>query len=408
MTRRPKGPIATALRGDPPPRVRERQRTNGTWRCWWEPEAAVRTLGFKVTELDAAAPMKAARKARELNAAVDKARTTGSTAPTSRRGLVCVEDAANDYLRSLRFTRLAPATQRGYRSFLNQIIRKWGDVPVTDFTKPMADTWYETLHRDAGPAAAVAVIRMLSILMAHAERRGWRPENSNPCLKLGITIPKGRNRSLDWHEFDALQEAALRCNLPSVGLAVALSMLAGQRQTDVIGARRGDFAQTAVTWPGSDAKVDVWVWSMNRSKTGAAGDILLHPELAPMVQAVLARPAPGDAALLVEERVGRAYDPDLFQKRWREVRAAAVAGDQATGTGPCPSLADVQFRDLRRSFSTHARRGGASIADAGDALGNSAASDARIKGTYMPPEFFTAARAVQAVARPKSDERKQA
>lgn len=401
MTRKARGPV-----GDPPPRLRQRQRADGSWRVWWEPETAIRKLGFSTVELDSAAPMKAAREARKLNDQVDEARRTGS-APASKRGQICVEDVIEDYKRSTRFTRLSPVTQKVYRSRLGQIVRKWGDVPVADFTKPMADTWYEALAQGTGPSAAVALIGTLSIVMDHAERRGHRPENSNPCLRLGITVPKGRSRALSWGEYDALQAAALRVGLPSVGLAIALSMLAGQRQTDVLAARRGDFAEVDVAWPGSDAKAKVWVWSLLRSKTGAAGEIMLHPELAPMVTAVLDRPAPADARLIVEERVGRPYDADLFQKRWVEVRTAAVAG--GAGQAPCPSLADVQFRDLRRSFAVHARRGGVSVADAGDALGNSAARDTRIKGTYMPPEFFTAARAVAAVTRPDSQEgRKEA
>lgn len=399
MTRRRKGPVATALRGDLPARLRERERADGSWRVWWEAEPGVRKLGFTSQDLDASAPMKAARAARKLNEAVDQARATGGTAPTSRRGLPHIEDVIEDYKRSTRFTRLATVTQKVYRSRLGQIVTKWGDVPAADFTKPMADTWYESLVAGKGPSAAVALIGTLSIVMDHAERRGWRPENSNPCLRLGITVPKGRSRSISWDEYDALQSAALAVGLPSVGLAVALSMLAGQRQTDVLAALRGDFAQVDVTWPGSRTKAKVWVWSLLRSKTGAAGEIMLHQELAPMVEAVLARPAPADAHLVVEERVGRPYDADLFQKRWVEVRTAAVEGG-------CPTLADVQFRDLRRSFAVHARRGGVSVSDAGDALGNSAARDARIKGTYMPPEFFTAARAVTAVARPKPERKK--
>ncbi len=402
MTRRPRGPV-----GDPPPRLRQRQRADGSWRVWWEPEGAVKKLGFASVELDAAAPLKAARDARKLNEAVDQARITGS-APRSKRGPVSIEDVVEDYQRSIHFAeRLSDTTKRVRRSRLRLIVRKWGDVPVSDFTKPMAHAWYEALYRDAGQHQAVALIGILSVLMTHAERRGWREANSNPCLQIGVTIPKGRARAVDWAEYDALVAAAARVGLPSVGLAVALSYLAGQRQTDVIGARRGDFSERQVIWPGTAQPVPVWAWSLQRSKTGASGTIMLHAELAPQVAAVLDRPAPADAHLIVEERVGRPYDLDLFQKRWVEVRAAAIAG--ADGIAPCPSLEDVQFRDLRRSFAVNARRGGASVNDAGDVLGNSAAKDARIKGTYMPPEFFTAARAVTAVARPKpEDERKEA
>jgi len=312
-----------------------------------------------------------------------------------------------DFKRSVQWDQLAPKTRVSYDKGFRLIIVKWGDVPVQDFTKPVARTWYESLYRESGEWQAAALTRLLSILMAHAELRGWRPEMSNPCYRLGVKIPKGRTRVAGWEEFDALQAAAIRVGLPSIGVLAALSMLAGQRETDCFTATRDEFTQRSVRWPGAQDPVQVWVWDLSRSKTGAAGTILLHDELAPMVAAIMARPAPADARLVIEERVGRPYDEDLFQSRWGEVRAAAIAGGtQPDGTvwAPCPTLATLQFRDLRRSFSTHARRGGASVNDAGDVLGNSAANNSTIKGTYMPAEFFTAARAVSAVARPDHQE----
>jgi hypothetical protein len=401
MTRKPKGPV-----GDPPARLRQRPRADGSWRVWWEAEQAIRKLGFTSVELPADAPLKAAREARKLNDAVDEARLTGS-APRSKRGPVCIEDVVEDFRRSVQWDQLAAKTRDSYGKGFRLIIVKWGDVPVGDFTKPMARTWYESLYREAGHWQAAALIRLMSILFSHAELRGHRPEMSNPCYRLGVSIPKGRTRVASWDEYDALQAAAVRVGLPSIGVLAALSMLAGQRETDCMAALRGDFSAQPVLWPGANAPVDVWVWDLSRSKTGASGRIMLHADLAPMVAGVLSRPAPADARLVIEERMARPYDEDLFQSRWGEVRAAAIAG--AKGVAPCPTLATLQFRDLRRSFSVNARRGGASVDDAGDVLGNSAAKNARIKGTYMPPEFFTAARAVAAAGRPEPTvERKEA
>jgi hypothetical protein len=401
MTRKPKGPV-----GDPPPRLRQRQRADGSWRVWWEPETAIKKLGFTTVELPADTPLKAAREARKLNDQVDQARLSGG-APRAKRGPVCIEDVVEDFKKSVQWGELATKTRESYGKSFRLIIAKWGSEPVADFTKPIARTWYESLHRDAGKWQAAALIRLMSILFSHAELRGWRPEMSNPCYRLGITIPKGRSRVASWDEYDALQAAAVRVGLPSIGVLAALSFLAGQRETDCFMATRAEFAAQPVLWPGAAGPVDVWVWDLSRSKTGASGKIMLHPELAPMVAGILKRPAPDDARLVIEERLGRPYDEDLFQSRWGEVRAAAIAG--AEGVDPCPTLASLQFRDLRRSFSAHSRRGGASVDDTGDVLGNSAAKNARIKGTYMPAEFFTAARAVAAVARPESkEERKEA
>ena len=382
MARRPASTI---------PRLRQRERASGL-RLWWEPETAVRALGFQPVEFDPRDLPAARAEARRLNDLVARARRGEAKAP-ARRGLVTVEEVVQDYLHSKWFTDdLAARTQADYRSKARPLVAKWGLEPIADLTKPVMSTWYEALCREAGPSQAVALTRFASIIFGHAERRGWIAANSNPCMRLGVSIPKPRARVATWAELDALLAAADRLALPSVGLACALSFFAGQRQTDVLATRRGDFVQTPVLFPGDGAARDVWVWHLERQKTGAAGSILLHDELAPRVAAVLARPAPADAALIVEERVGRPYDEFLFSKRWQAVREAAAAD--------CPSVDTLQFRDLRRSFSAHARRGGASRDDAGAALGNSAATNARIAQTYMPPDFFTAARAVAAVKRP--------
>jgi hypothetical protein len=392
---------------DAPPRLRQRQRADGTWRIWWEPETAVRKLGFEVVELDAHTPTRAAREARALNDQVATARSTGK-APATRRAGHTVDDLVGDYQRSVRFTQLAPATQRTYREKMRLIAAKWGPVPARDIDKPTMATWYETLCTHNGARQAQSLLAVVSILMSHAERRGWRDANSNPCLRLGMATPAPRAQIMGWAQLDALIAAAGACGLPSVGLAAALSMLAGQRQADVLAALRGDMAQQQVTWPGAAGPESVWVWDVLRSKRKTAGQIMLHPELVPMVTALLARPAPTDAHLIVEERVGRPYDKDLFAKRWAEVRAAAIAAG-------CTGLIDangalLQFRDLRRTFSVTARAGGASVADAGDVLGNGAAMNPQLKRTYMAPAFFTAARAVDAVRRPTvdDDERKKA
>lgn len=385
------------------PRLRERERADRSLRLWWEPEAAVRALGFQTVELDARNLPAARAEARRLNAAVDAARAGKAVAP-SRKGLITVEEAVDDYLRSLWFSRLAAKTQKDYRAKARALVAKWGLDPVLSIDKPVMSTWYEALVREAGAHQALALVRFASIVFAHCERRGWLAAGANPCQRLGVQVPAGRARVAEWAEVDALIAAADRCGLPSVGHAVALSFYAGQRETDVLGARRGDVARHRVALVPGGPAADVWVWHLTRSKTGAAGDLLLHEELVARLAPLLARPMAADAPLIVEDRLGRAYDVDLFQKRWGEVRRAAVAGDAAAGVAGCPSVASLQFRDLRRSFSTHARRNGASRDDAGAALGNSAAVNARLAQTYMPPEFWTAARAVQALRRPDADQ----
>lgn len=384
------------LIADPPPGLRERPRADGSTRVWWEPTAEARAKGMKAVELSAEKLTWSVREARRLNR-----EAAAAAGPRRRVAGVTVGHVIDDYLKtSLRFQRARPATQGGYRQRFAMIRAKWGDELVADFAKPVVATWYETLYRTRGKWMAVALIRHLSILFSHAELRGWRPENSNPATRIGMQIPKGRRRAADWAQFDALLAAADRLGLPSVGHAVALSTLQGQRQTDVLEARRELFAEIALPVPGAAEPARMWVWKLTRSKRGNASVLPLHPEALARLSARLAEAAPGP--LLADERTGLPYTRERFHNRFAEVREAAIKAG-------CPALAGLQFRDLRRTFSRMSRAGGAGRDDVADVLGNSAATDQYLADVYMAPEILSLARAVAAVQRPQGDdERKKA
>lgn len=386
---------------DKVPRLRQRQRRDGSWRIWWEAEAAVQAMGFANVDLDPDRPTWSLREAARLNEAVARARRGEPARPRSA-GSRTMAALIHEYRRNV-LPEKAAKTRSSYEGNLRLIDRKWGSSPVTDFTKPVMFTWYEALRRDAGPTQAVRLIRMASILFSYAELIGWRGENSNPCFRLGLKVPKGRSRTASWAEIDALLAAADAAGLPSIGGAIRLSAFQGQRQTDVLAATLGAFRRAPILAPdarGRLVQITVWVWQLARQKRGTRGVMRLHPEVAPVIEARLRATDDPSAPLLVEERVGRAYDEHLFEDRWAEVR------DLAART--VPEVASLQFRDLRRTFGVLARSGGASRDDVGDVLGNSAGSDPQLGEIYMPPSFDTASRAVMSIRRPSADKRKKA
>lgn len=234
---------------DPPTGLRERARADGSVRIWWEPLPAARALGFAVVDLDDQRLTWSPSQAERLNAEVARAVKDGRRSAPAPGGR-SIEALAETYRRSLAFTGLAPKTRASYDANLRLLIRKWGASPVRDFSKPVMRTWYETLHREAGEYQAVALLRMMSILFSHAELIGWRPEGTNPCLRLKMRTPAPRRRVANWAEVDALIAAADAAGLPSIGTAVLMSLLQGQRQTDIILARRGDFADVIMQGPG--------------------------------------------------------------------------------------------------------------------------------------------------------------
>lgn len=382
-------PRATRLIPDPPKGLRERMRSDGSVRLWWEPTAEARAKGMKPVDLDPRRLSWSVREAERLNreaARPVRKRTVGIT----------VDYAIDDYLQSRDFRAKRDKTQAGYRNFLSVIRQKWGPTLIADFTRPTLRTWYEALYEDRGRYMALSLVRVFSILFSHAEMRGWRPEGSNPCSKLKIEIPKGRRRIADWAQIDMLLSAADDMGAASIGHAVLLSALQGQRQTDIVEARREGFREVRMVT--DDGDTAIWVWHLTRSKRGNESVIPLHPEVVTRLAARLSDAA--DGPLLTDEANGLPYTPDRFRHRWAEVRQAAIDAG-------CTALHGLQFRDLRRTFGRLSRAGGATKADVGDVLGNSAAVNQLLGDIYMAPEIESLFRAVRAVQRPQSKKRKE-
>lgn len=185
-------------------------------------------------------------------------------------------------------------------------------------------------------------------------------------------------------------------------LAILMSLLHGQRQTDVREARRQDFRLLPYMPPGADEPVMRLSWVFTRSKRGNAAAIGIHAQALPDLRAALAdtgtatSPRRPEDALILDEVTGKPYSEDLLIKRWRAIVAQAGARDG----GNCASLrtAPPQFRDLRRTFSTWADMAGRGLSDIGDTLGNSLAANPTLAETYIPATFDAANRTVDAIA----------
>jgi integrase len=373
------------------PRLRQRQRADGTWRLWWEPETAVRAMGFEPVELDAGKVTWSVREAGKLNGEVEKARAAGGRIIPKAGGRTMSALIA-EYQRSEMFRRLAPKTQTDYRGRMLVIDRKWGPHLVQSFSKPVMREWYETLHRASGEWQAVAQLRIMSLLFSYAELKGWRAEDSNPCRRLKMSLPQGRDRVAGWAEYDALIAAAEDLGWPVMACAIALAAMQGQRQTDIREARVDAFQEATI-----DGR-KMLVWRFRRSKRKNLGIMPVHPDAVGRVRALLAAAVPGQELLLIDSATGRPLSESLFQDRWTAVR------DRAAKT--VPTVATLQFRDLRRTFGVWSRAGGAGKDDVGNVLGNSAANNPRLEEIYMPPSFSTTSRAIGAVKRPVAKDRK--
>ena len=391
-------PIRDRIKG-----LRQRQRADGSWRVWWEPMADERKLGFEPLDLWPDRPQKSINAARDQNRAVQCA-LKGETARARKQTAHTIDALIEIYKGHDWFTSKRPGTQRGYRTQLRAISKKWGHERVTHFDDDIMETWHSTLKIHCGTNYAGKLVGMMKVLFDLAEKEKWRPRNSNPCTYVKRGKSGRRSRYASWEELDALLAAAQDLGLPSMAAAIALSFYHDQRETGVIEACRREFIHMPVQMPGDDDARDMWIWDFTRSKNQRPGTAPLHPEAIPLLLPFLDNLQDPDARLLVEERLGRPYDMELIGKRFGEVRKQAARAYPSL-TAPNNQL---QFRDLRRSASTWARIGGASKEDVGDLLGNTVADNPVLAATYMPAHFYSAARAIEAIRRPEEAKRKKA
>lgn len=398
MTRRP----VKSAKPKMPAGLRQRLRGDGTMRIWWEPRADQKAKGFAAVDLGQNLT-EAVRKANKLNEDWQQSLTTGKPA-ARKHGARNIAALIAEFRRSVHWkTRLKPKTRDSYTKMFLQIEDKWGVDLVAEFDKTTMYTWYQALYAERSPRMAQALVAHMSILFKHACLIGWR--HDNPCLGLQLATPAARERRLTWAEIDALVAAAEAREWPHMALAIRLSLYQGQRQTDIRNARRGDFALIPILWPGEAEARPGWVWAFRQSKRGTTQELQVHPDVVPHLRRALAdagsaeAPLTADDFLLIDPATGQPIDEFLFSKRFATIRADAAAHLR--------SCRDVQFRDLRRTFSMLARASGVSDADTADALGNTAASNAQLRQVYMPTQLSTTSRAVAAIKRPETGRAKK-
>lgn len=393
-------PARTPARQSPPviapvDGLRQRQRSDGKWRVWWEPTRAARKLGAVPVDLSHLRPGEAQRRASAMAAQW----AAGAVRPPRGHSITSL---ILDYLASRHFTERATSTKASYRTDLRAIEAKWGPEPVVRIDPPLMETWYESLLAAKGATRARAILTMMSIIMLHAERRGWIPKGTNPCTGLGMKKPAPRDRVATAEELAALLATADTMR-PALALALRLAQLTGQRATDIRTARLADFEPALLTLPDrADSPVQGYVWRLVRSKRGNAGVIpILDPATIAQIDSRLAEARAENEAAdrpLILNGQGQPYSRHRLHEHF------AIIRDQVAET--LPSVASLNWRDQRRTVGVMLRAAGVGRDDVGDLLGNTLASSAQLAATYTPATATTTLRAVAAIT--QMPERKKA
>jgi integrase len=356
-------------------------------RYFWQPSAALRAQGWKLTRLpDTLAG--AVAMAEDLNAKLDAWRAgqgdaPGGTAPAkgsakAPRAAAGSIDALIIAYRSSRFWHgLAPKTQAGYAWCLAEISAWAGDAPATAITPPLVQRFYEKLMtsgtrrpgRAETPAKAAAVIRVLRLLLEAGRKLEVRPGlayvTTNAATRPGLEVKRQREPRL-WSAEDvaAMVAAADRLGWRSVGTAILLNSWIGQRASDVLALPRWDVAAGAL------------VFEQGKTRRRVSLPVHLVPQLVERLTAEAARPGAVQSPThaLLHEGTGKPWRTDTFNHAFAEVRAAAAAER--------PSCAGLWFMELRHTAVTRLHEAGVDALGIASITGHTEAGVVAILGKH--------------------------
>ncbi len=197
------------------------------------------------------------------------------------------------YLKSADYIELRDTTKKGYRSSLETLRTKHGHRSVSGLT--VARIEQGILSDYAGkPGARLSILKMLRVLIRHANRIGWLDRDPS----FGIKRPKTQNIH-SWTEDEISQFESRWPVGTKQRLAFALFLYTGQRRSDV----------HRMTWADiSDGTIRVV-----QQKTDAKLTIRIHARLAE----VLAE-APRDHVTILNTEYGQPFTVDGFSGFMRD------------------------------------------------------------------------------------------
>lgn len=381
------------------------EKTNkaGVTTRYWQPSATLARAGWRPlafgTDLQAAID-----GARKRNEEVE-AWKHGGARPGAVRRMVnqATLGALIDRYRREQLVNVAASTAKTYRTALARLDAWAGPHPLIAITparvKALRDAMMAPEAKGGiGHYPAHTTLKMGRALFAFAI--GCDLVRDNPFASFNLATPKPRDQVWSPAAREAMVAAADAASEPSMALAAMLGFAIGQREGDLLRMpisawvaipehkmQPEDYATLSALAPdGVPRGIRI-----RQSKTGAWIEVPVVGEVRRRVEANIARAkSAGITTILFDDRMQRPWAGEAgqtrFQRRFAELRD--VAAVQA------PEIADVQFRDLRRTCVVYLGELGLDAHLIAAITGHDIDETQRILKTYMPTTTGRAARAI--------------
>lgn len=296
------------------------------------------------------------------------------------------------YLAAPDFAKLAPATQKLNRLYVDELRERFRDIAPAAITRPVVRRLRDAFA--VQPVKGNRLVATLRRVLSYGVAVGVVKDN--PASRPGRLPEAPRSAVYSDEQIERFLDAAD----PVLRRAMALMLYTVQRPADVLG-----------MGPQHLSVRDGRTWiSLRQAKTGELIDVPLHSRAA----AILAEPLPPRTgrraaailapALLIPSPTGRPWMYRNFCRAWdkararadyrlaRELLAAGVTKEEIRAR----MLAGLQRRDLRRTGMVRMAQAGASTAQIAAVSGHRIDQVQRILDTYIPRRSEVAAGAIAA------------
>lgn len=400
------------------------KKTAGGIRYYWEPNPGERRA--KWSGLALGMDLALAVKAAEARNAEIEAWRLGGAKPAAVKA-IAKRHTFGALLRAYREQRLpllAASTQRTAKTPLARLEAWAGDMPCSWVTRQRVRKLRDAIapfdpatktYGGLGHQAAFHVLEQGRTVCKWGEAEGFIADN--PFTAFGLGKPAPRQVIWEDHHRQAIVDAALALDppLPSIALAVEIGLYIGQRQADVLKLSRSswrpiperkfrnrpdlyhqllqDPAAQDPTGPNPGEVMGIYV---RQGKTSRHVGIPIEGDMRRRVEAAIAANTTS-TAIIVCERTGQPWAQDNFQHnivrtRDKAIEIATKAGDDQLAA----ELAELQFKDLRRSCVVVLGELGLEPGNIAGVTGHKLATIMSILETYMPRTEAMAAGAVVA------------
>lgn len=263
--------------------------------------------------------------------------TRNGTRPQSEQTLF--ETVAEEVFQRYGRRHWKPGTFDVNRYYLkNQLLPWFQGCQIGDITAADVKDWFASLHKT--PVSADRAAPVLSIIMACAEKYGYRTDDSNPCRGIKRYRRQGSERFLSEEEVSRIGAKLKRYQdaYPAFVAIIRLLLLTGCRKTEVVTLRWRDYRNGHIHL--RDSKVGPrMVWLSTPARRILDG---LHRK------STWVFPSP---------RTEKSLTTDPVERLWQRVRSEA-------------GLQDVRLHDLRHTYASIAVGQGESVVTVGRLLGH--------------------------------------